>query len=90
MRERPKRENAFIESCNDVFHFYHIRENGYWRWGWIRSGSPFDRFGGIPGFWDGYCKVFKKDLERECRMSKKVDWKMNVNYFRNAPRSSIL
>lgn len=38
-----------------------------------RSGLPV-RSGGIPGFWDGYREGMSgKDLERECRMSKKVD-----------------
>lgn len=45
-----------------------------------QSGLLFGRFGGIPGFWDGYCEMSKKDLERECRVSKKVDWMMNDNY----------
>lgn len=46
-----------------------------------RSGLQFDGTGGIPGFWDGYREgMSEKDLERECRMSKKVDWMMNDRY----------
>lgn len=46
-----------------------------------RSRLLFGRSGGIPGFWDGYReKTSKKDLERECRVSKKVDWMINARH----------
>jgi len=74
-------KDLYVESYNDAFHFYHIRENKY------RSGreskwiTVWYTWWGIPGFWDDYSeKMSKKDLERECRMSKKVDWMINVRY----------